>query len=102
MWSAWTRTFDDGISNAMDRWYGSKGLRPENPENAAYIFNGAPGMKPLSEMTSNQKIALELAGGTVAKVLPTEKVLNYMKNDFVTGEPGAVKGTSRPDGRREN
>lgn len=24
-WSAWSRRFDDGISNAMDRWYGPRG-----------------------------------------------------------------------------
>jgi hypothetical protein len=24
-----------------------------------------------------------------------------MKNDFVTGEPGAVKGTRHPDGRKD-
>ncbi len=181
MWSAWTRTFDDGISNAMDRWYGSKGFRPENPENAVYIFNGAPGMKPLSEIaptekevsdgwfyhgkhldmfwtydengnsyldeklkkagidtivltglwtdecilatayagssrgydvvivgdsvataTSNQEMALKLAGGTIAKVVSTDEVLNYMMNDFQTGEPGAVKGTNHPDGRKED
>ena len=28
-WSAWSRAFDDGISNAMDRLYGPRGLRPE-------------------------------------------------------------------------
>jgi nicotinamidase-related amidase len=55
MWSAWTRTFDDGISNSMDRWYGPKGFRPENPENAVYMFNGAPGMKPLSEIAPTEK-----------------------------------------------
>ncbi len=49
-WSAWSRRFDDGISNAMDRWYGPKGLRPDNPENAAYVFTGAPGLKPLAEI----------------------------------------------------
>ncbi|MFT5699036.1 MAG: nicotinamidase-related amidase [Desulforhopalus sp.] len=180
MWSAWTRTFDDGISNAMDRWYGSKGLRPEDPENAVYVFNGAPGMKPISEIapteeevadgwfyhgkhldmfwtfdengnsyldeklkaagidtivivglwtdecilstvyagnsrgydvvvvgdavataTANQEIALKIAGGTVAKVVSTNELISYMKNDFVTGEPGAVKGTGQPDGRKE-
>jgi len=179
MWSAWTRTFDDGISNAMDRWYGPKGLRPEDPENAVYVFNGAPGMKPLSEIapteeevadgrfyhgkhldmfwtfdengnsyldeklkaadidtivlvglwtdecilstayagnsrgydvvlvrdaiataTANHEIALQIANSTVAKVLPTDDVIRYMKNDFVTGEPGAVKGTRHPDGRK--
>ncbi|MBM9514911.1 cysteine hydrolase [Desulfogranum marinum] len=180
MWSAWTRTFDDGISNAMDRWYGPKGLRPEDPENAVYVFNGAPGMKPLSEIgpteeevadgwfyhgkhldmfwtfdengnsyldeklkaadidtivlvglwtdecilstayagnsrgydvvlagdavataTANQEIALKVAGSTVAKVVSTDDVVSYMKNGFVTGEPGAVKGTGHPDGRKE-
>ena len=180
MWSAWTRTFDDGISNAMDRWYGPRGLRPEDPENAVYVFNGAPGMKPLSEIaptaeevadgwfyhgkhldmfwtfdesgnsyldeklkaagidtivivglwtdecilstvyagnsrgydvvvvgdavataTANQEIALKIAGSTVAKVVSTDEMMSYMKNDFVTGEPGAVKGTSQPDGRKE-
>lgn len=180
MWSAWTRTFDDGISNAMDRWYGPKGLRPEDPENAVYVFNGAPGMKPLSEIapteeevadgwfyhgkhldmfwtfdengnsyldeklkaadidtivlvglwtdecilstayagnsrgydvvlvgdavataTANQEIALKVAGSTVAKVMSTGEVVSYMKNDFVTGEPGAVKGTHHPDGRKD-
>ena len=180
VWSAWTRTFDDGISNAMDRWYGPKGLRPENPENAAYIFTGAPGMDPLAEIapteaevadgwfyhgkhldmfwnftadgksyldeklkalhidtivivglwtdecilstayagnsrgydvvvvddavataTANQKTALTIAGSTVAKVLSTDDVLRYMENDFVTGEPNAVKGTHYPDGRKE-
>lgn len=178
VWSAWARTFDDGISNAMDRWYGPKGLRPEDPENAVYIFTGSAGMEPLAEIapteeeiangwfyrgrhldmfwnfdengksyldeklkaagidtivlvglwtdecilstayagssrgydvvvvsdavataTANQKIALKIANGTVAKVLPTDEVISYMNNDFVTGEPGAVKGTLHPDGR---
>ncbi len=180
VWSAWTRMFDDGISNAMDRWYGPKGLRPDEPENAVYIFNGAPGMQPLAEIapteeevaagwfyhgkhldmfwtfdehgksyldeklkaaaidtivivglwtdecilstayagssrgydvvvvsdatataTANHEIALKVAGSTVAKVLATDDVVSYMQHDFITGEPGAVKGTSYPDGRRE-
>ena len=180
VWSAWTRTFDDGISNAMDRWYGPKGLRPEDPENAVYVFTGTPGLKPLSEIapteqevsdgwfyhgkhldmfwnfdengnsyldeklkaagidtivlvglwtdecilstayagnsrgydvvvvadavataTANQEIALKIANSTVAKVLPTNEVIRYMKNDFITGESGAVKGTRHPDGRKE-
>jgi nicotinamidase-related amidase len=180
MWSAWTRTFDDGISNAMDRWYGPQGLRPENPENAIYVFTGAPGMKTLSEIapteaevsdgwfyhgkhldmfwtfdehgksyldeklkaagidtiviaglwtdecilsttyagnsrgydvvvvkdavataTANQEIALQVASSTVARVLPTDDVVHYMQHDFVTGEPGAVKGTRHPDGRKD-
>ena len=49
-WSAWSRAFDDGISNAMDRWYGPRGLRPEEPENAAYVFTGSAGMQPLAEI----------------------------------------------------
>jgi nicotinamidase-related amidase len=181
MWSAWTRTFDDGISNAMDRWYGPRGLRPEDPENAVYIFTGAPGMEVLSEIapttqevedgwfyhgkhldmfwnfdgagnsyldeklkqvgidtiflvglwtdecilstayagssrgydvvvvsdavataTANQQIALTIAGSTVAKVVSTDEVVNYLENDFVAGEPGAVKGASHPDGRKDD
>jgi nicotinamidase-related amidase len=178
-WSAWSRAFDDGIANAMDRWYGPRGLRPEEPENAAYVFTGSAGMRPLAEIaptaeeeadgwfylgkhldmfwtfdehgasvldeklkaegidtivivglwtdecvlstayagssrgydvvvvsdavataTDNQEIALKVAGGTVAKVLSTDEVLNYMEHDFVAGKPGAVKGTAHPDGRR--
>ena len=179
-WSIWSRRFDDGISNAMDRWYGPKGLRPDNPENAAYVFTGSAGLQPLAEIapteeevadgwlyrgkhldmfwtfnedgrsyldeklkalhidtivivglwtdecvlstayagnsrgsdvvvvgdavataTDNQETALKVANSTVAKVLSTDEVLNYMKNDFVTGEPGAVKGTRHPDGRKD-
>ncbi|TVR52234.1 MAG: isochorismatase family protein [Spirochaetaceae bacterium] len=178
-WSAWSRRFDDGISNAMDRWYGPHGLRPDDPENAAYVFTGSAGLKPLSEIaptdaevsdgwfyhgkhldmfwtfdengksyldeklkahdidtivivglwtdecvlstayagnsrgydvvvvgdavataTANQETALTVANSTVAKVLSTEEVLAYMKNDFTTGSPGAVKGTRHPDGRK--
>ncbi|TVR26352.1 MAG: isochorismatase family protein [Ilumatobacter sp.] len=178
-WSAWSRAFDDGISNAMDRWYGPRGLRPDQPENAAYVFTGSAGVRPLAEIaptddevadgwfylgqhldmfwtfddegrsyldrkltaleidtvvlvglwtdecvlstayagnsrgydvvvvadavdtaTANQKTALTVAGSTVAKVLSTDAVLDYMTGDFVTGEPGAVKGTHHPDGRK--
>ena len=53
-WSAWTRRFDDGISNAMDRWYGPRGLNPENPENAVYVFTGGPGMEPLAEIAPTE------------------------------------------------
>jgi len=180
-WSSWTRRFDDGISNAMDRWYGPKGLRPDNPQNAIYIYTGAPGMEPLSEIapsekeisdgwfyhgkhldmfwnfdengnsyldeklkaagidtiiltglwtdecilstayagnsrgydvgvvsdavataTANQETALTVARSTVANVLSTDEVIRYMENDFVTGEPGAVKGTTHPDGRKDD
>jgi len=178
-WSAWSRRFDDGISNAMDRWYGPRGLRPDDPENAAYIVAGGPGLKPLSEVapteqevldgwfyhgkhldmfwtfdengrsyldeklkalhidtiviaglwtdecvlstayagssrgydvvvigdavgtaTANQKTALTVANSTVAKVLSTDEVVRYMEKEFVTGVPGAVKGTHDPDGRK--
>jgi hypothetical protein len=27
-------------------------------------------------------------------------VVRYLEDDFVTGEPGAVKGTDHPDGRK--
>ena len=172
-WSAWTRRFDDGISNAMDRWYGPRGLRSEEPENAVYVFNGseiAPtdeevedgwfyhgkhldmfwtfdddGRSYLDEKlkalhidtvvivglwtdecilstayasssrgydvvlvedavataTANQAIALSVARSTVAKVVLPEDVVRYLEQDFVTGEPGAVKGTHHPDGRKE-
>ena len=179
VWSIWSRQYDDGISNAMDRWYGPRGLRPDEPENAAYIFTGEPGLQPLSEIapnddevsegwfyygkhldmfwtfnddgtsyldeklksldidtivisglwtdecvlatayagssrgydvvvvgdavgtaTANQEAALTIANGTVAKVLSTDKVISYMQNEFITGEPNAVKGTHHPDGRK--
>jgi len=180
-WSAWSRRFDDGICNAMDRWYGPRGLRPEDPENAVYVFEGSHGIKPLAEIaptqqdldegwyyqgkhldmfwtftedgksyldeklkalaidtvvivglwtdecimsttyasssrgydvvlvgdavataTANQEIALKVANSTVAKVLSTDEVVDYMKSDFVTGKPGAVKGTRHPDGRKDD
>ncbi|MFO7855004.1 MAG: isochorismatase family protein [Paracoccaceae bacterium] len=179
-WSAWSRHFADGISNAMDRWYGPRGLNPDDPENAAYVFTGSPGLEPLAEIapteaersegwfyhgkhldmfwtfdpdgrsyldkkleahdidtivivglwtdecvlstayagnsrgydvvvvgdavataTDNQKIALTVADSTVAKVLSTAEVLDYMRDGFVVGRPGAVKGTRHPDGRKE-
>ena len=179
-WSSWSRRFDDGISNAMDRWYGPRGLRPDDPENAVYVFNGTPGLKPLSEIapteqevsdgwfyhgkhldmfwtfdedgrsyldeklkthhidtivivglwtdecvlstvyagssrgydvvvisdavataTANQKIALKVANSTVAKVVSTDELVRYMEKEFVTGEPGAVKGIRDPDGRKD-
>lgn len=179
-WSVWSRRYDDGIANAQDRWYGPRGLNPEGPENAVYVFEGNAGLQVLSEIeptekemadgwfyhsehldmfwtfddqgdsyldkklkaldidtivisglwtdecilstayagssrgydvivvgdavataTANQVTALAIANGTVAKVLTTDQVVAYMENDFVTGAPGAVKGKSFPDGRRE-
>ena len=181
VWSVWSRRFDDGISNAQDRWYGPRGLRPENPENAVYIFEGNKGLQVLFEIepddkemadgwfyhsehldmfwtfnneglsyldeklkaldidtivisglwtdecvlattyaastrgydvvlvsdavstaTANQEAALTIAAGTVAKVLTTDEIVDYMNNDYVTGKPGAVKGTLYPDGRKDD
>ena len=134
-WSAWSRAFDDGISNAMDRWYGPRGLRPEQPENAASYLDEKLKAKGIDTIvivglwtdecvlstayagnsrgydvvvvgdavataTANQQTALTVANSTVAKVLSTEDVIRYMENDYFTGEPGAVKGTHHPDGRR--
>ena len=53
-WSAWSRAFDDGIANAMDRWYGPRGLRPEEPQNAAYVFTGSAGVRPLTEIAPTE------------------------------------------------
>lgn len=180
-WSVWSRRFDDGIANAQDRWYGSRGLNPDSPENAVYIFEGNDGLQILKEIepseeemsdgwfyhsehldmfwtfddegksyldeklkangvdtvvisglwtdecilattyaassrgydvivvgdavataTSHQVTALAIANGTVAKVLTTDEVVDYMKNDYVTGVTGAVKGTTYPDGRKDD
>ena len=54
-WSVWSRTFDDGISNSMDRWYGPHGLRPEQPENALYIMGGNAGMEIFSEIAPTEQ-----------------------------------------------
>ena len=39
----------------MDRWYGPRGLNPENPENAVYIFDGERGMETLKEIEPTQE-----------------------------------------------
>ena len=52
--------------------------------------------------TANQETALLIANGTVAKVLTTDEVINYMQNDYETGKSGAVKGKHYPDGRKED
>jgi nicotinamidase-related amidase len=184
VWSSWSRTFDDGISNCMDRWYGPHGLDPDDPENAVYIFQGAPGMAVLEEIaptepeilakshyqgkhldmfwtfcerdngeqysyldeklcaagvdtvviaglwtdeciiataygalsrgydvvvvsdavgtaTPNGDAALTIIKGTCGHVVTTREVVEYMTNDFVLGEVGAVKGTKHPDGRKD-
>ena len=41
--------------------------------------------------TANQETALSIANGTVAKVLTTDEVINYMQNDYETGKAGAVR-----------
>jgi nicotinamidase-related amidase len=172
------------ISNALDRWYGPHGLRPDEPENAVYIFQGAPGMAVLEEIsltdeeveagchnhgqhldmfwtfcqkengehysyldeklkaggidtvviaglwtdecilatafgassrgydvvvvsdavgtaTNNGEAALTLVRGTCGHVVTTQEVVDYMTNDFVLGQVGAVKGTKYPDGRKD-
>lgn len=164
----------------MDRWYGSRGLNPDSPENAVYIFTGDEGMKPLGEIHPTQKEmddgwcyygrhldmfwnfredgksyldeklkeehidtvvicglwtdecilatsyaassrgydvvvvgdavgtatahgekALTIINGTCGKVVTTQQVVDYMKNEFQVGEVGAVKGVSHPDGRKD-
>jgi hypothetical protein len=44
----------------MDRWYGPRGLRPDDPENAAYVFTGAKGLEPLAEIAPTHE---EVADG---------------------------------------
>ena len=44
----------------MDRWYGPRGLNPDNPENAVYVFTGAPGLEPLAEIAPTEQ---DLADG---------------------------------------
>jgi len=88
VWSAWSRRFDDGISNAMDRWYGPRGLRPDDPENAAYIFTGAAGMEPLSEIASTEE---EVADG--AKLACLGRPYPRLKSAFRQREPlGCLSG----------
>lgn len=51
VWSSWSRQYDDGISNAHDRWYGVQGLtHAEGPTNALYVFEGSAGLEPLREI----------------------------------------------------
>jgi isochorismate hydrolase len=50
--------------------------------------------------TANHEMALQVANSTVAKVLSTDEVVKYMKEEFVTGKRNAVKGTKHPDGRK--
>lgn len=39
----------------MDRWYGPRGLRPDEPENAVYIFEGGPGLEILKEIAPTEE-----------------------------------------------
>lgn len=52
--------------------------------------------------TDNQETALRVANSPVAKVVSTDDLVLYVQNDFVTREPGAVKGTRHPDGRNDD
>lgn len=180
VWCAWSRAYDDKISNAMDRWYGPQGVHPDKYENALYVLGGEDGLKTLSELaptekeiadgwlyrsshldmfwtftsqgksyldeklksldidtvviaglwtdecivatayaalsrgydvvvvsdgvataTTNHDIALRVLGGTCAKVLTTQQIVDYMQSNFELGEPGAVKGKKHEDGRKE-
>uniref|UniRef100_A0A0G4FGE7 Isochorismatase-like domain-containing protein n=1 Tax=Chromera velia CCMP2878 TaxID=1169474 RepID=A0A0G4FGE7_9ALVE len=47
VWSTWSRRFNDGICNAMDRWYGPYGVTSK--ENACYIY-GTEGTEVLTEI----------------------------------------------------
>ena len=51
--------------------------------------------------TANQQTALTILGATVANVISTSDIVSYMKNDYVEGKPGAVKGKETPDGRKQ-
>lgn len=180
VWSVWSRFHDDGISNAMDRWYGPRGLNPHQPTNALYVWDGTAGIRPLQEIaptpmelqdgwcyysrhldmfwnftpdgksyldtklqhhgidtvvicglwtdecimatayaasargydvvvvrdavataTSHHENALTILNGTVANVLSTHEVVEYLSKSFEPGPIGAVKGVNFPDGRKE-
>lgn len=55
VWSSWFRRFEDGICNAMDRWYGPRGLNLDNYQNALYIAQGQDGMNTLKEIQPTKK-----------------------------------------------
>jgi len=48
VWSVYSRQYHDGIRNAMDRWYGPRGITSE--ENAVYIWH-QDGMEVLKEVS---------------------------------------------------
>ncbi len=52
--------------------------------------------------TDNHEIALKVAASTVAKVVSADDMLVYLESDFESGAPGAVKGTTHPDGRKKS
>jgi hypothetical protein len=52
--------------------------------------------------TFNQNATLQVLGSIAALMLPTHKVVEYMKSDYIEGVAGAVKGTLHPDGRKDN
>lgn len=52
IWSSWSRQYDDGASNAMDRWYGNKGTGRK--ENAIYVFGGEAALEPLAEIAPSK------------------------------------------------
>merc|ERR1712039_605453 len=52
--------------------------------------------------TAHHEKALTIMNATCGKVIPTEDIVGYMKNDYVLGEIGAVKGIIHPDGRKDD
>lgn len=54
----------------------------------------------IATATVNQEMVLTVANSTLANVLLANAMIDYFENDFVTGEPGAVKGLRQPDGKQ--
>ena len=48
----WLRSL---VAQGMDRWYGLRGLREGEPENAVYVFEGEAGLEPLKELAPTEK-----------------------------------------------
>lgn len=66
VWSSWSRQFDDGISAAIDCWYGPEGLRSEEPENSLHVFHGEADLFLLQKIAS---VSNETLGGWYSKTL---------------------------------
>merc|ERR1712194_136340 len=59
-WSYWSRSFEDGISNSSDRWFGGDGIQDQT--NGQYTFGGEHDMQSIPGLCPN---AEELASGAV-------------------------------------